>query len=184
MIMLTILSFLLAALPLLLSEPICLDPPPPPSYIPSLIHCQHLVEWMFAISRLHDDEPILWSRNPSAFVRNRKLPYYFTDPFASRDCAFIVDTLHEGEDDTFPASLVAEQAENIVKKCMEQGIDGVETVGAVAVGPKQVLSVVLMRRQTMRGSVGGDFLELNMTNVTLMGTGNFSGLHPPLVEDG
>lgn len=182
--MLAILSFLLAALPLLLSEPICSDPPPPPSYIPNLTHCQHLVDWIFAISKLQDDEPILWSRNPSAFVRNRKLPYYFTDPLASRDCAFIVDALHEGDHDTFPTYLVAEQASNIVRKCMERGIDGAETVGAVAVGPKHVLAVILTREPLMRGNGGGDMLEINMTNVTLMGTGNFSGLSPPFVGDG
>ncbi len=184
MIMLTTLSFLLAALPLLLSEPICSDPPPPPSYIPNLTHCHHLVDWIFAISKLQHDEPILWSRNPSAFVRNRKLPYYFTDPLASQDCVFIVDTLHEGDYDTFPTYLVAEQAENIVKKCMERGIDGAETVGAVAVGPKHVLAVILVREPSTRGSVGRERLELNMTNVTLMGTGNSSGLSPPFVEDG
>lgn len=171
------LSLLLAALPLVLSDPICQNPPPPASFIPNLANCSHLVEWIYAISKLQDDEPILWSRSPTAFVRNRRLPYSFKDPLASSDCEFIVDVLRGGNQDTFPTKLVAEKAEAIVQKCMEQGIDGAETVGATAVGPKHVIAVVLARKRSMGDSLSQGLIGLNMSL-------NFPGLSIPPIQDG
>ena len=183
MTMLATLSLLLVIIPLSLSEPICQNPAPPASYIPNLVDCQDLVKAIFAASVLQGDEPILWSRSPSAFARSRKLPYSFKSPFASSDCEFIIDELHGGSQDTFPTKLVAEKAEEIVEKCMERGIDGTETVGAVTVGPKCVIAIVLMRKERMGGGVGAEVLELNMTNVTMVGPGNFSAGSPPFVEE-
>lgn len=182
--MLAIPSLLLATLPLSLTEPVCLNPPPAASYIPNLTDCLHLVDDIFAISALQDDEPILWSRSPSAFVRNRRLPYSFIDPSATSDCEFIVDTLREGSYDTFPTKLVAEKAEEIVEKCMKRGIDGAATIGAVVVGPERVIVVVLMRKGWMAESVSRGLTELNVTNVTLLRPGNFSALSPSLIGDG
>lgn len=176
-------SLLLATLPLSLCEPICQKPPPPASDIPNITDCHDLINDIYAASKLQGDEPILWSQSPSAFVRNRKLPYSFKNLFASSDCEFIVDALHEGSQDTFPTKLIGEGAEQVVQKCMEQGIDGAETVGAVAVGPKRVIAIVLTKRWSGSSMSGGTF-ELNMTNVTLLGPGIFSGLSPSLIEDG
>ena len=178
-----ILSLLLVILPLSLSEPICQNPAPPASFIPNLVDCQNLVKDIVAASILQGDEPILWSRSPSALVRNRKLPYSFKSPFAHSDCEFVVDGHHEGDQDTFPTKLVAEKAEEIVNKCMERGIDGAETVGAVVVGPKRVIVVVLMRKERIRGGVGAEVLKL-VTNATMVGPGNFSAGSPPFIEDG
>lgn len=182
--MYVLLSLLLALPPLSLCSPICQTPPPPASYIPNITDCHQLIEDIFAISTMQHDEPILWSRSPSAFVRNRRLPYSFTDPLATSDCEFIVDALREGSEDTFPTNLVAEQAEKIVRKCMERGVDRAETVGAAAVGPKRVIVVVLMKKGWMRGMAGGGVIELNVTNVTLLGLGNYWGLGPSLIGEG
>lgn len=179
-----ILTLLLVALPLLRSEPICQNPPPPASFIPNLANCTSLVDWIYAISGLQDDQPILWSRNPSSFVRNRRLPYSFKDPLESSDCEFIVDVLRGGSQDTFPTKLIAEKAGEIVEKCMERGIDGAETVGAAAVGPKLVIAVILMRKGWKGNSVSEGLVELNMRNVTLLRPGNFSGLDMSPIDVG
>ena len=134
-------TLLLATLPLSLTEPVCQRPPP--AYVANLTDCLHLVDDIFAISAVQDDEPVLGSRNPSAFVRNRRLPYSCTDPFETDDCEFIVEVLREGSYATFPTKLVAEQADQIVEKCMKRGIDGAATIGAVVVvGPERVVVVV------------------------------------------
>ena len=67
---------------------------------------------------------------------------------------------------------------------MERGIDGAETVGAVTVGLKCVIAIVLMRKERMGGGVGAEVLELHMTNVTMVEPGNFSAGSPPVVEEG
>lgn len=177
-------SLLLATLPLSLCEPICQKPPPHASNIPNITDCHDLINDVYAASKLQGDEPILWSQSPSAFVRNRKLPYSFKSLFASSDCEFIVDALHEGSQDTFPTKLIGEAAEQIVQKCMEQGIDGAETVGAVAVGPKRAIVVVLTKKRWNRSNMSGGTFGLNMTNVTLLGPGIILGLSPSLIEDG
>lgn len=186
--MLAILSILLTAFPLSFtlshSEPMCQDPPPPASYIPNLSDCQHLVQVIFAASKLQDDEPILWSRHPSALVRNRKLPYTFAEPFASSDCEIIVDAIQEQSQDTFPTKLIGEKAEELVQKCMERGIEGAETLGAVAVGPALVLAVIVLRKVSNSGSGSGGVHGLNMVNATLLRPGNFSRISQSLVEDG
>lgn len=87
----------------------------------------------------------------------------------SSDCEFIVDALYEESQDTFPTRVVAQKAEEIFQKCIERGIDGAETVGAVAVGPKHVIAVILKKTGWMRNSESGGMYELNMTNVTLLG---------------
>lgn len=92
--------------------------------------------------------------------------------------------LHEGDEDTFPTKVVAEKAEELVEECLERGIDGAETVGAVAVGPRRVIAVVLMRKGARKDGVGRGTFELNMANVTRLGAGNFSGMSPSLIEDG
>ncbi|CAF9941695.1 hypothetical protein IMSHALPRED_002852 [Imshaugia aleurites] len=183
MTMRTILLILLTTPLLSLTEPICSNPPPIPYYMPNLDDCLSLVAHIFYISKLQDDEPILWSGNPSALVRNRKLPYVFKDSLASTDCAFFVDALHPGDEDTFPTELIGETALEIVRKCMEEGIDGAATVGAGSVGPKRTIAVILIRPGVERGSQSGGTFDLNMTNVTLLGTGNSSGLAPSSTED-
>lgn len=113
---------------------------------------------------------------PNPLIRNRKLPYSFLDPLPSNDCEFVVDVLKgDGSLDVFPTKLVAEKAEEIVNWCMERGVDGAQTLGAVSVGPKKVLVVVMMRKGWGRG--GGGL-------VGLLGTGNSSGLLTSFVEDG
>ena len=177
-------SLLLATLPLSLCEPICQEPPPPTSDIPNITDCHDLINDIYAASKLQGDEPILWSESPSTFVKNRKLPYSFKNLFASSDCEFIVDALLEGSQDTFPTKLIGEGAEQIVQKCMELGIDGAETVGAVAVGPKRVIAVVLTKKGRNGSNMSGGTFELNMTNLTLLGPGIISGLSLSLIEDG
>lgn len=183
--MLAILSILLTALPFSLSDhPICQDPPPGPPFIPTLSGCQNLVNDIFAISTMQHDEPILWSQHPPTSLRSRKLPYSFKDPFKSNDCEFVVASIVEGEDDVFPTRLIAEAADGIVESCMEEGIDGAETIGTDAVGPKGVIAVVLLKRLMERGGVSGGLHPLNVTNVQLSKPGNLSGLYSSLVEDG
>ena len=182
--MLAILSLLLTTLPPSLTEPLCHNPPPVPSYIPNLDDCQTLVSAIFAISEHQHDEPILWSRHPSASVEHRKLPYSFTDPLASNDCEFIVDALHDESQDTFPTKLIGKAAAAVVEKCMEGGIDGAETLGAVAVGPKLAIAVVLTKKWWMRGGRSEGLDLFNVTNARLLGPGVHSGLNSALVEDG
>ena len=80
----------------------------------------------------------------------RKLPYSFnyTDPFGSKenDCEFVVDAIVEGKEDVFPVKDVAIQGRKVVRKCMVEGVQGRETVGAEAVGPKRGIVVVLLKR--------------------------------------
>lgn len=96
----------------------------------------------------------------------------------TNDCEFLVDALPTSshDTDTFPTRLIAEAAERIVEKCMVEGIDGAETIGASAVGPKRVIVVILKKR--------GWNVQLNGTDVTLLKPGNFSGSIPSLIEDG
>ena len=129
-----------------LANPVCHKPPPPPSYIPDLEDCLDLVHSIFSIAKLQDDAPILWSRSPPLGVRSRTLPYSFVDVFATSSCEFIVDSIGEVEDDTFPTKEIALRANEVVETCMVQVEKGGESVGASAVGPKGILALVLMRR--------------------------------------
>lgn len=174
--MLTILLNLLVALPLSHSDPICQDPPPDSTYIPALSDCQNLVNDIFAISNMQHDEPILWSEHPPLTYRSRKLPYSFKDPLNTNDCEFVVAPFDQSDFDIFSTRLVAETASDLVERCMEQGIDGAETLGADAVGPKGVIAVVMLRR-IMKGEwTNGALDQLNVTKVRLSKPGVVSGL--------
>ena len=182
--MLTVLFILSTILQISLAEPTCQIPLPLPASIPNLSDCHSLVFYIFAISLLQHDEPILWSRNPTSFPWHRKLPYHFRDPLPSNDCEFVVDALYERSEDIFPTKLIGEAAEDVVEKCLEQGIDGAETLGAVAVGPGHVITVMLKKKGWLRGSGGGALVALNVTNVALLRLGNSSELAPSTIEDG
>ena len=182
--MFAVLSILLTTLPLSLSVPMCQNPPPPPSIIPNLTDCQHLVSTILAISKLQHDRPILWSQYPSSFVRSRKLPYSFTENHALNDCEFIVDALYEGAQDAFPTKLVGEMAGAIIENCMERGVEGAETLGAVAVGRKQVIALILVKKAWTREGVSEGLIQLNLTNARLSRLGSRLGRIPSLVEDG
>ena len=95
------------------------------------------------------------------------LPYHFTDPLATNDCEVVVDTLggEEGED-TFPTMQVAQRARRVVRKCMVEGVDGRETLGAEAVGSKRVIVVVLSKK--IPDGLGGDGVGLNRTGGMLL----------------
>ena len=71
-----------------------------------------------------------------------------------------------------------------MQKCMERGIEGAETLGAVAVGPALVLAVIVLRKVSNSGSGSGGVHGLNMVNATLLRPGNFSRISQSLVEDG
>ena len=181
------LSILFVALPLLHSKPttpICQNPPAAASSVPNLASCRDLVEDVFTAAQLDGNEPVLWSRNPSASVRHHKLPFSFTDPLGPSDCEFIVDELRQGSEDSFPTKLIAEKADELVLECLERGIRGAPTIGAVAVGPKRAIVVILTKNWETGDGLGGGLLELNTTNVTLVGPGNLAGLRPDFVGDG
>lgn len=175
--MLAVLSLFLAILPVSLTGPVCQDPPPEPTYIPNLNGCLKLVSDIMTISRQQHDVPIVWSRGPSGFDRKR-LPYTFADPLSSNDCEFIVEALFDDSQDTFPTRLIAEAAEAIVQKCM---IDGAETLGAVAVGPKRVVGVFLTKRWWERGYRDGRLGLLNVTSARLLRPGSHTWLNPALL---
>lgn len=98
------------------------------------------------------------------------------------DCEFIVDTLpgKEEEEDTFPTLLVAQKARRIVRKCMVEGVEGRESLGAEAVGGKRVIVVVLAKRVpgVGEGEGGERLLALNSTGgmLELEGLNGSSGL--------
>lgn len=178
--MLVILFLFLGLLLPSLAGPICQDPPPEPTYIPNLDDCLSILSDIVTISTQQHHAPIIWSRDPSGFDR-QKLPYTFADFFSSNDCEFIVEALHDDSRDTFPTRLVAEAAEAIVQKCL---IDGTETLGAVTVGPKRVIAVVLSKRWWGRGDRDGRLGLLNVTNATLLGPGSHTGLISALIKEG
>lgn len=178
--MLVILFLFLGLLLPSLAEPICQDPPPEPTYIPNLDDCLNILSDMVTISLQQHYAPIIWSRDPSG-VDRQKLPYTFADPFSSNDCEFIVEALNEDSRDTFPTRVVAEAAEAIIQKCM---IDGTKTLGAVTVGPKRVIAVVLSKRWWDRGGRDGGLGLLNVTNARLLGPGNHTGLNSAMVKEG
>lgn len=79
---------------------------------------------------------------------------------------------------------MAERAEEIVELCLERGVDGVGTLGAVSVGPMKALVVVMMRKGSMGGGGSGGLVEiLGMRNGTELGR-NLSRVGTPLIEDG
>ena len=180
--MLVTLSLLLAALPLSLCRPpkppICQTPPPPAVFIPNRAGCHNLVADIYKMAEEEYDEPFIWSTNPpSASAVYRKTPFSYTGPQGTNDCEFLVDALTEGSQDTFPTKLVAQAAESVVQKCMDEGVEGgKETLGGVAVGPKRVFAVILRRLERSRSGV------LNTTNVQLLGPGNGSGLNTSNIE--
>ena len=182
--MFAVLPILRTTLPFSLPEPLCQYPPAPPSVVPKLSDCQHLVSTILAISRLQHDEPIHWSHHPYASDRSRKLPYSFTEPHALNDCEFVVDALYEGAQDEFPTKLIGKAAGAIVENCMERGIGGAATLGAVAVGPEQVIVVVLIRKTWTRRGVSEGLVQLNVTNSGLSRPGSRLRRNSSLVQEG
>lgn len=171
--------FLLSFLSSLSSaEPVCLDPPPAPSSIPHLQDCYDVIQTIFALSESEHNEPLLWSRNPPAGVQSQKLPYSFTHPTATNDCEFIIDTLpgKEEEEDTFQTIQVAQRARKIVRKCMVRGVDGTESIGALVVGPKRLIVVVLSKRVPASRDGTGVVLGLNRTEGMLLLGSNGSSI--------
>lgn len=71
----------------------------------------------------------------------------------------------------------------IIENCMERGIEGAETLGAVAVGPKQVIALILVKKAWTREGVSEGLVQLNLTNAKLWRPGSRLGRIPSLVED-
>ena len=180
--MLTILSILLVALPLSLSEPICQDPPPRSSLIPTYGDCQVLVDSIIELAVEQHAAPIFWTEHPSATIRSRQLPHAYNLPLRLNDCEFAVGTTQDDEDDIFPTRLVAEAAYRITVLCLEQRRP--PTIGAELVGPKGVIAVAMRKRLVNGERVSGGLHPLNLTNLRLSKPDNLSGLLSSPVEDG
>ena len=179
--MLTILSILLVALPLSLSDPLCQDPPPSSTLLPIYSECQVLVNAIFTLAEQQHDEPIHWSEHPSAVLRSRQLPWSFRIPMSLNNCEFVVGTTQPGEDDTFPTRLIAAAANRVAVLCLARRRP--KTIGAELVGPRGVIAVA-MRKRLVNGERASDGLHLlNLTNVLLSKPGGLSGLPSSLVED-
>ena len=180
---LTILSILLTIFPLSRSLPLCQNPPPARSLLPSLSDCRNLVNAIWAIGEAEEDADILWSRHPSIFYRNHKLPLAFRGNHPSSDCKLVIDTVRDNEYDRFPTWKVADAADAVVEECLGRGIRGIQTLGGAYVGPKGVITITLVKRD-VRGAVSEGLVYLNMTNATLIGPGRPVGSLPSRVEKG
>ena len=180
--MLTILSVLLTVLPLSFSDPItypiCQDPPPDSTMIPTLSHCQGLVGAIFTLGLHQRGEPVLYTEDPSQRIRSYKVPFSFHFPLLPNECEFHIEEIVAGGD-IFPTRLLAEGAQGLVENCMERGIDGAATLGRVTVGPRGAIDVVLRKK----GHVDGGVHLLDLTNVQLSKPGSLSRPSPSLVED-
>lgn len=183
--MLAILAFLFYHLPLSVAQPTCVEPPPQLAQIPNLHDCYELVVSIYESATQQHDAPILWSHRPPEGVRSRKLPYVYRYPHRrDNNCAFVVTWAYDDRDeDTFPTKLIAESADEVVEKCMEVGIEGVETIGAGFAGPREVIAVVLVKDPRTLGAIGGGLGLMNMTNTTLLGPGSLSGLVSSLTAE-
>ena len=129
-----------------LARVVCDKSPPPFEQIPRLQDCYDLIDDIFAISKLEDDEKITWSHTPQTMLGTRKLPFHFTAPSVNNDCQFLVDSFKEDQEDMFSIYDVGLTAREVVKSCLEPKAGGVETIGAEVVGPKKVMVVVLLRK--------------------------------------
>ena len=149
-------------------NPLCHIPPPPPDQVPTLSDCQDLLQEITAIATLEDNDPILWSRFPPAGLGSRKLPYPFADPRPANDCEFVVDTLYKGEryEDTFSTGEVALAAKEILETCLQEGVEGVKTIGAQIVGPKRIIVVLLLKKSSINRGMWGSHV-VNVTNETV-----------------
>ena len=128
-----------------LAKVVCDKTPPPSEQIPRLQDCNDLIEDIFTISKLEDDEKITWSHNPTTGLGSRKLPFHFIAPSVNNDCMILVDSFKEDQEDTFSLHDVGVTASEVVKTCLEGKPGGVETIGAQIIGPKRVMVVVLLR---------------------------------------
>ena len=180
--MLTILSVLLVALPLSLSDPVCQDPPPASTLLPIYSECQILVNSIFAIADQQHDAPLLWTDHPPPMQRSRPLPWTFRFPMSLNNCEFVVGTTQPGEDDTFPTRLIAAAAFRIAAQCLDRRRP--KTIGTELVGPRGVIAVAMRKRVENGERVSGGLHLLNVTNVPLSEPGGLSGLPSSLVEDG
>ncbi len=70
-----------------------------------------------------------------------------------------------------------------MEKCLERGVDGAETLGAVAVGPGHVITVMLKKKGWLRGSGSAALVELNVTDAALARLGKSSKTAPSSVEE-
>lgn len=180
---LTILSILLTIFPLSRSFPRCQNPPPARALLPSLSDCRNLVNAIWAIGEVEEDADILWSRHPSIFYRNHQLPWVFRGNHPSSDCEFVVDTIRDNEYDRFPTWMVAEAAHAIVEECIARGIRGIQTLGGTYIEPKEVITVIVGKRNVGGGMREG-LVHLNLTNVTLTRPGRLLGPLSSTVEEG
>ena len=70
-----------------------------------------------------------------------------------------------------------------MEECLVRGIDRTPTLGGVYVGPKGVITLILVKRN-VRDGVGEGLVDLNMTNVTLSRPGSQFGNLSSMVEEG
>lgn len=179
---LTIQLILLTIIPLSRSLPRCQNPPPARGLLPSLSDCRNLVDAIWGIGEAEEDADILWARHPSIFYRNHQLPWVFRGNHPSSDCEFVIDAVRNNEYDRFPTWEVADAANAIVEECLGRGIGGIQTLGGAYVGPKGVITIILVKRD-VRGGVSEGLVDLNMTNVTLIGPGRPLGPLSSRVEE-
>ena len=156
-----------------LAEAVCSRPPPPAEQIPTAKDCLELVEDLFAISKLEEDEKLHWARNIPEAPGNRKLPFRFSTPSVNNNCEILVDTLKEDGGDTFSVLDVGLKAQSVVKACLEPGPSGLISVGAEVVGNTRSVAVFIVKKIPIPTQLNGDEREWT-------GTTSQTGLLLPL----
>ena len=161
---------------------VCSKPPPPAEQIPTAKDCLELIEDLFAIAKLEDDEKIRWARDVPEAPGNRKLPFRFNTPSVNNNCEILVDTLKEDGGDTFSVQDVGVQAQDVVKACLEPNPEGVISVGAEVIGETKSVAVFVVRKVPVPEQlIGGAGMWAGTTGQTrwllpLNGTGLYRAL--------
>ena len=137
-----------------LAKVICHQPPPQPDQIPRFQDCQELIEDIFAISKLEDDEKVLWSPHDSDRPGSRKLPYIFTSPSVNNNCEVLVDAVKPDAEDIFCVHDIGVKAQGISSVCLNEESRSEPTIGADSVGPKRSIAVILVKKIPLPESVG------------------------------
>ena len=125
------------------SVSICLNPAPPPQFLPDIRDCLSLSFHISYISSIQRDLPQLWSSAPSIPGYRVRLPYIYS--VQNNNCEVMVDTAFNGAHDIFPTRSISVAANDLVSECLAGDRRSVPTLGHKLVGPRQSILVFLRK---------------------------------------
>ena len=121
----------------------CLNPAPPPQFLPDIRDCLSLSFHISYISSIQRDIPQVWSSAPTIPGYRVRLPYIFS--VLGNNCEVMVDTAFNGAHDMFPTRSISVATNDLVSECLAGHSMSHSSLGNKLVGPRQRILVFLRK---------------------------------------